>query len=199
MKTRKIKIVLDTNIFINPDCRFLFGKTPEEALNSFLEQLSETSNLVCYMPPSICEELMKFINIKHITDKFVLIERKPPAKYEAPLPAIFLYEFIEEMRARINKGLRIAEKHARKRMAGKTGEEELIKTLRNEYRIALREGIIDSKEDFDLVLLAKELNAFLATSDQGLITWAHKLGITCLSGEELKTTLKTYSPANSTP
>ena len=85
------------------------------------------------------------------------------------------------MRARINKGLRIAEKYSRL-----NNNEESIKNLRREYRVALREGVIDSKEDFDLILLAKELDAYLATSDQGLVTWARKLGINCIGAEELK-------------
>lgn len=198
MKKKKVNIVLDTNIFINPECRFFFGKTPEEALNNFLDRLFETAGVNCYMPPSIYEELMKFINIKNISSRFLQIDKKPPAKYELSVPAIFLYEFIEEMRDRINKGLRIAEKHSRKQ-ARDSSDQELIKALRNEYRVALREGIIDSKEDFDLVLLAKELDAWLATSDNGLIKWAHKLGITCLSGEELKTVLETHSKVNPKP
>jgi len=192
MKKKTVNVVLDTNLFINPDCRFLFGKTPEEALNNFLELLSQAKGITCYMPPSIYEELIKFINEEKISDKFLLIDKKPPSKYELSVPAIFLYEFIEEMRGRINKGLRIAEKHSRKNLQD-AGDQEKIKALRNEYRVALREGIIDSKEDFDLVLLAKELNAWLATSDNGLIKWAHKLGITCLSARELKTALDAHS------
>ena len=141
------------------------------------------------MPPSIYEELIKFIDIRKVSDQFVLITKKPPSTYELPIPAIFLYEFIEEFRSRINKGMRVAEKHSRKGLKG-GHEEELIKNLRNEYRIALREGIIDSKEDFDLILLAKELNAHLATADTGLIKWAQKLGISCISAQELKAFLK---------
>jgi hypothetical protein len=185
MKKEKIKIVLDTNVFIKPDSRFLFGKTPEGAINNFLEKLEKNQNIICFMPPSVYEELLNFIDTKKISKKFVLINKKPPSKYELPIPAILIYEFIEEIRARINKGLRIAEKHSRKGLKG-LPEEEIIKNLRNEYRIALREGIIDSKEDFDLILLAKEVNAYLATSDNGLIKWAQKLGISCISGEELK-------------
>lgn len=185
MKKDQKNIVLDTNIFINPDSRSHFGKTPEDALNNFLEKLQTRSDISCYIPPTIYEELVKFVDVKKISKKFTLVIKKPPSKYEIPIPAILLYEFIEEIRARINKGLRVAEKHSRRGLKS-SGEEEIIKNLRNEYRIALREGIIDSKEDFDLILLAKELDAFLATSDKGLIKWSHKLGITCLSGEELK-------------
>lgn len=189
MKKQKLSIILDTNLFINPDSRYIFGKTVEEAINEFAEQLARREEINCFMPPSIYEELIKFIDLKKISKKFILINRKPPSKYEVPIPAILLYEFIEETRSRINKGLRVAEKHSRKRVRD-ISEDEIIKNLRNEYRIALREGIIDSKEDFDLILLAKELNAYLATTDKGLIKWAQKLGITCIDSRELKSLLE---------
>ena len=187
---KKVSIVLDTSIFVNPDSRFLFGKTPQEAFANFLEELKGKESISCYIPPTVYEELTKFIEKAPPEGKIKLVERKPPSIYEASIPAMLIYEFIEETRYRVNKGLRIAEKYARKRIksAGQSPdqEEETIKKLRQEYRIALREGIIDSKEDFDLVLLAKELKAYLATSDKGLIKWAQKLGITCLAAEALK-------------
>ena len=185
MVKKHLKIILDTNIFINPDSRYVFGKTAEEALNNFLDKLSLKENINSFMPPSVYEELLKFIEIRKVSQKIVLINKKPPSQYETPIPALLLYEFIEEIRARVNKGLRIAEKYSRKRLKN-LSDEDIIKSLRNEYRIALREGILDSKEDFDLILLAKELNAYLATSDKGLIKWANKLGITCVGAKELK-------------
>jgi len=191
---KSVKITLDTSIFVNPDSRRFFGQTPENALKNFLEKLEKQNDIYCYMPPSVYEELMKFMETKPSPGETLLIQKKPPASYETPIPSIFLYEFIEEFRARINKGLRIAEKYARQELKTtppkERTEEEIIKRLREEYRVALREGIIDSKEDFDLLLLAKELGSFLATSDNGLIKWAHKLGIPCLSAEELKEILE---------
>jgi hypothetical protein len=176
-----IKIVVDTSIFVNPDSRYFFGKTPHSSLINFVDKLKERKDIICYIPPSVYEELTKFIEDIPLS-KSLLLKKKPPSSYQASIPAIFVYEFIEEIRKRINKGLRIAEKYTRK----KEEEDRLIKNLREEYRLALREGIIDSKEDFDLILLAKELNAYLATSDNGLIKWAQKLGIPCLSAKELK-------------
>ena len=64
--------------------------------------------------------------------------------------------------------------------------DEIIQDLRRKYREALREGIIDSKEDVDLLLLAMELDALLVTADQGLIKWAEKLGIKWLFPEKFK-------------
>lgn len=187
----KLHIVIDTSIFVNPDSRFFFGNTPKEALDNFLDNVKDKPSIYCYIPPSVYEELLKFIHTPPASGKNILINKKPPSSYQSSIPAMFLYEFIEEMRLRINKGLRIAEKYARKGLQSpqtqnKEKEEETIKSLRQEYRPALREGIIDSKEDFDLILLAKELNAYLATCDKGLIKWAQKLGITCMDAVELK-------------
>ena len=196
---KALDIILDTSVFVNPDSRTYFGNTPKEAFSNFLDQLKDKKHINCYIPPSVYEELAKFIEKMPPAKKIVLINKKPPSSYQTPIPAMLVYEFIEEIRLRINKGLRIAEKYTRKGLATPIGEaiplgipakkernEELIKNLRQEYRIALREGIIDSKEDFDLVLLAKEINAYLATSDLGLVKWAQKLGITCISAQELK-------------
>ena len=184
---KDVHIVLDTSIFVNPDSRYIFGDTPKEALNNFLDNLKGKKHILCYMPPSVDEELMKFIDKSPSKKKTILIHKKPPSSYQSSVPAMLIYEFIEEVRARINKGMRIAEKYSRKILKeGGKDEAEIIKSLRQEYRSALREGIIDSKEDFDLVLLAKELDAYLATSDKGLITWAQKLGISCINADELK-------------
>jgi hypothetical protein len=187
-------ITIDTSIFVNPASRVFFGHTPDDALNNFLQKLKEKKDIFCAMPPSVYEELMKFIEKQPAAKDALLLHKKPPSSYETPIPSLFLYEFIEEFRARINKGLRIAEKYTRNELKIKSQEgrpdEEIIKRLREEYRIALREGIIDSKEDFDLLLLAKELDAYLATSDNGLIKWAQKLGIPCLTAEELKEILE---------
>jgi len=189
---KSLKIVVDTSIFVNPAARCFFGKTCAQALTDFIQALEEKPNITCYIPPSVYEELMKFMENKLPAKKTAIINKKPPASYKTPMPALFLYEFIEEVRGRINKGLRIAEKYARQRPAADKlkEEKEIIPRLREEFRAALREGIIDSKEDFDLVLLAYELDACLATSDQGLIKWAQKLGITCLDAEELKEILE---------
>ena len=189
---QELKIVIDTSIFINPDAHCFFGNTPQEALSNFLGALENRKRISCYIPPSVYEELMKFIENDLPARTAPLINKKPPSSYESSIPALLFYEFIEEIRLRINKGLRIAEKYTRKGLKANfetdkpKSEEELIKSLREEHRAGLREGIIDSKEDFDLILLAKELNAYLATSDNGLVKWAQKLGITCINAKELK-------------
>jgi len=137
------------------------------------------------MPPSIFKELLNFIARDRIPgDLLVILHQKPPSRYEMSCPAFLLYELIEDMRERINRGLRVAESAVRG--VAKKGEREAIQELRKKYREALREGIIDSKEDVDLILLAKELGAILVTADQGVIKWAEKLGIRWLFPEKFR-------------
>lgn len=184
-KFKKSAVVLDTSLFVNPEVRESFGRTPTEALEDFLFLASQIPHLEFYMPPSIFEELLNFIEPEKISgDLLVVLQQKPPKKYELTCPAFLLYELIEDIRERINKGLRVAEKAVRG--VSKAGEEEIIKDMRRKYREALREGIIDSKEDVDLILLARELDALLVTADQGIIKWAEKLGIKWLVSSKFK-------------
>jgi len=184
LKKRR-KIVLDTSIFINPDVRNPFGKTPEEAINEFLNLAKKSLYFDFYMPSSVVKELFYFIDEKRLSrDFYYLIRIKSPDKHRILCPAIFFYELVEEMRIRINKGLRAAE-HAVKTVSQK-GIEDTIKDLRKKYREALREGIIDSKEDVDLIFLSLEIKATLITGDQGLIKWADKIGIEWIIPEKFK-------------
>jgi RNA ligase partner protein len=179
------RVVLDTSLFVNPDARTSLGTTPTEALETFLFLAAQIHILEFYMPPSIFEELLHFVEKDRIPgDLLVILHQKPPKRHELKCPAVLLYELIDDMRERVNKGLRIAEKAVRG--AEKKKADEIIQDLRRKYREALREGIIDSKEDVDLLLLAMELDALLITADQGLIRWAEKLGIQWLFPEKFK-------------
>jgi len=187
----KDRVVLDTSLFVNPEVRNHFGGSPTDAMNGFLKIADEIPSLAFYMPSSIFEELMNFVDRRKVPGKLLaVIRQKSPSKHEMHVPATFLYELIEDIRDRINKGLRIAEKAVRN--VGTADERELIKSMRKSYRDALREGIIDSKEDVDLILLAKELDALLVTVDQGAIKWAEKLGIRWLLPERFKDYLMSF-------
>lgn len=188
---RKDRIVLDTSLFVNPEVRNDFGDTPTKAIDGFLVLAEQIPSLEFYMPSSILRELMNFVDQKKIPGRFLaLLHQKSPSKHELTCPAFFLYELIEDIRDRINKGLRIAEKAVRN--VGKGDEREIIQSMRKNYRDALREGIIDSKEDVDLILLAKELDALLVTVDHGAIKWAEKLGIRWLLPEKFKDYLLSF-------
>lgn len=183
--SQPLRVVLDTSLFVNPDVKDSLGRTPTDALNHFLSIASHITILEFYMPPSVFEELLNFVEKDRITGELLLeLHQKPPKKHELMTPAFFLYELIEDIRERVNKGLRIAEKAVRSSENKQT--DEIIQDMRRKYRDALREGIIDSKEDVDLLLLALELDALLITADQGLIKWAEKLGIRWLFPEKFR-------------
>jgi RNA ligase partner protein len=179
------RVVLVTSLFVNPEVRKYFGENPTEALEGFLFLAAQIPILEFYMPPSIFKELLNFIDKKKISgDLLIILQQKPPSRYEIMFPAFLLYELIEDIRNRINKGLRVAETAVRE--SAKKDHAQVIKDLRKKYREALREGIIDSKEDVDLILLARELDALLVTADQGVIKWAEKLGIKWLFPEKFR-------------
>jgi len=187
----KDRVVLDTSLFVNPEVRNDFGGSPTEAIKEFLLLAEQVPSLEFYMPSSIFRELLNFVDKRKIPGRLLaVLHQKSPSKHEMTCPAIFLYELIEDIRDRINKGLRIAEKAVRG--AGETDQRQLIQNMRKSYREALREGIIDSKEDVDLILLAKELDALLVTVDQGAITWAEKLGIRWLLPEKFREYLLSF-------
>ncbi len=182
---QRLNVVLDTSLFVNPDVRTSLGTTPTEALETFLFLAAQIHILEFYMPPSIFGELLHFVDRNKIPgDLLVILHQKPPKKHELKCPSFLLYDLIEEIRERVNKGLRVAETAVRG--AEKRKADEIIQDLRKKYREALREGIIDSKEDVDLLLLAMELDALLITADKGLIKWAEKLGVQWLFPEKFK-------------
>lgn len=175
-KIKHERIIIDTSIFTNPDVYQSFGVSPTEALRTFLEIVSKLDGPTFYMPPTIYQELLNFVVIEDIPiDLQIRIFQKPPKRYELSVPAFLLYELIEDVRLRIDKGLRVAEEAVRG--TSPETEPEAIASLRKKYRAALREGIIDSKEDVDLILLAKEMDGIVMTADSGIVKWADKLGI----------------------
>ncbi|MBL7032500.1 MAG: RNA ligase partner protein [Nitrospira sp.] len=191
VRSRKDKVVLDTSLFVNPEVRHDFGGSPTDALNGFLELAEKIPALEFYMPSSIFEELLNFVDINKVSGSFTaLVRQKPPSKHELNSPALLLYEFVEEMRERVNKGMRIAEKAVRNK--DNSPERELIQSMRKNYRDAMREVILDSKEDVDLIFLAKELDALLVTVDHGAIKWAEKLGVRWLIPTKFKDYLLSF-------
>ena len=189
------KIIIDTSIFTNPEVYQTFGNDPTDALRSFLEIISKLKGPIFYMPQTIYEELLNFVEIKDIqVDLQMLLQQKSPKRYELTVPAFLLDELIEDVRLRIDKGLRVAETAVRE--TSPDTEPEAIANLRKKYRMALREGIIDSKEDVDLILLAKEMDGIMMTADTGIVKWADKLGIRYIDPRMLRSILDKLAAAS---
>ncbi|CAL1239417.1 RNA ligase partner protein [Candidatus Methylocalor cossyra] len=181
--------VLDTSVFTNPDVYAQFGGDPPEALNGFLE-LARRTQLRFFMPRSVYEELRQMKSfLGTLPAAFEASVRvRSPRKFNLQLPAAMVYELIEEVRQRVDRGRQIAEEYA-KAVRESDQEHDLgraINRLRERYREALRQGIIDSREDMDVLLLAYELDGVLVSADEGLRKWADKVGVKLLSPEHLR-------------
>lgn len=174
--------VLDTSLFTNPNTRSSFGKTTLEAVINFLKIAEQSKHLKFLMPTSIKRELTNFLDGEEIPFLETHVNVKSPALYDLKVPAAVVYKFIDEIRNRINKGLRIAEQVIREE---KESDVEIrIHKLRDKYREALRDGVIDSKEDFDVLMLASEVKGLIVTADNGLIKMAEWLGIPYLDASK---------------
>lgn len=184
---RERKFVIDTSLFVNPQSRKAFGKTPTKAVQAFVRMIKKKEDIQFYMPPSVFTELGNFVEKKYVDEFDVYVKRKAPNTFAIYLPAAILYDFIDDVRMRINKGLRLAEEFARD---NRPDNDEKLRKLRDKYRDAMRTGILDSKEDFELVLLAKELDAALVTSDQGIIKFANKAGCEWINADRFHSYLK---------
>jgi RNA ligase partner protein len=174
------RFVIDTSLFVNPHAREKFGGNPSSAVLGFIREL-EGLDMAIYMPPSVFSELKNFVDAETMEELELVIKKRAPNTYSIYLPAAVLYDFIEDVRMRINKGLRLAEEFAKD---NRPDNDEKLRRLRDKYRDAMRTGIIDSKEDFELVLLAKELEASLVSSDDGVIKFAAQVGCETLAADK---------------
>jgi hypothetical protein len=71
----------------------------------------------------------------------------------------------------------------------------LITRLRDRYREAMRQGILDSKEDVDVLLLAYELDGALVSADNGMRKWADKVGIKIVNPRHLRRIMQNLESA----
>ncbi|MFN3568040.1 MAG: RNA ligase partner protein [Caldimicrobium sp.] len=188
----KEKLIPDTSIFTNPDVYKQFGEEPPIAFQNFLLLVSQLEGEVgVYLPTSVYNELRRMLSNLRIPPRArSVLKVKSPKKYELYIPAFLMYDFIEEIRSRINKGLRVAEE-AVKALTYKKPE-EVLKSLRRKYREVLREGIVDSKEDLEIILLALELDGVVLSADRGVLTMADSLGLRFWDPKEIKETLEGF-------
>ena len=180
------KFVIDTSLFVNPHAREKFGKNPPSAAAGFIKMISKL-DLQIYMPPAIFAETRNFIGGENAADLALFVKKRAPNTFALYLPAAVFNDFIEDVRLRVNKGLRLAEEFAQD---NRPENDVKLAKLRDKYRDSMRAGILDSKEDFELVLLAKELDASIVTSDEGVIKFANMIGVETLHAERFYSLLK---------
>ncbi|MDQ2069776.1 RNA ligase partner protein [Natronospira bacteriovora] len=181
------RFVLDTSIFTNPTTMAQFHADPMECIRVFLE-LARNTPTEFYMPLSVYEEFMRVRDLppELAADFETEVWVRSPRRFELTIPSDVLYEFINEVRERIDRGLRIAEEHTKRAGALSTMKPEIITELRENFRSAMRKGLLDSREDVDVVLLAMELDAELASADQGMRKFANRVGVKLVTPEYLR-------------
>ncbi|MFD1586805.1 RNA ligase partner protein [Halorientalis brevis] len=209
----KQRFVIDTSAVLTEEIR-RGDEELNEAANRLFDLIAEAKlglNISCYMPPSIYEELRLMLENRDVDDEVysklnTWVIKKNPARFEVMIPAEIVYGFIDEMSDRVDRGLRVSEKAVRKAEESRAKDVEeheymtevdaVISDLRDEYRKTLRQGVLDSREDFDLLVLARELDAGVVTEDQGIINWAEDFGLRYLKGRDFPTLLEEYLAAS---
>ena len=201
------QFVLDTSLFITDDIR-RDGESLTEAALRLLDLVATARlelNISCHMPPSIHDE-----EVFSRLDTWVV--RKSPDRYGVTIPANIVYNFIDEMSDRVDRGLRVSEEALREveqldpseltrggedsAEAYMTEADRILSGMRDKYRQALRQGVLDSREDFDLLVLARELEAGVVTEDRGIISWADEFGLRYVRGAQFPTLLEEYLRAS---
>lgn len=193
----KQRFVLDTSLFLSEEIREE-GESLEAALYRLLDAIARAKlrlDISCYVAPSVHAELVSILEERGVDEEIqtqlnTWVIRKNPARYEVMIPAVVVQEFIDEMSDRVNRGLRVAEEAVRR--AQEEDAERVVSDLRGEYRQALREGILDSREDFDLLILASELDAGIVTEDAGVLDSAEDFGLRFLRGRDFPALLDAY-------
>ena len=213
------QFVLDTSLFITEEIRDE-DESLEEAVIDLLGLIATARlelNMSCYVPPSIHDELVTILHDRGMSDEVfssldTWVIRKSPDRYGITIPANIVYDFIDEMSDRVDRGLRVSEEALREveqldpaqlsADANGDGREEfmteadrILSKMRDKYRRALRRGVLDSREDFDLLVLARELDAGVVTEDRGIIAWADEFGLRYLRGGQFPTLLEKYLAA----
>ena len=184
------RFILDTSLFTNPDVFAQFGPDAQQAIRAFT-RLACRVDAEFYMPGSVYEELSKMKDLREIAADFEsVVGLRSPRKHDLTIPSELLYELIEELRHRIDRGLRIAEELAAEVARKIEDHGQLINKLRGRYRETLRQGILDSKEDVDVLLLAYELDGIVVSADEGLRKWADKVGIKILDPHHFRRILE---------
>jgi RNA ligase partner protein len=205
------RFVLDTSLFITDEIR-REDESLEAAVLRLLDLVATARlelNISCYMPPSIHDELATMLRDRDVSDEVfsrldTWVVRKSPDRYGVTIPANIVYNFIDEMSDRVNRGLRVSEEALRevqqldpeKLAAGDdeymTEADRVLSSMRDKYRRALRQGVLDSREDFDLLVLARELDAGVVTEDRGVVSWADEFGLRYVHGGQFPTLLEEY-------
>jgi uncharacterized protein len=198
--------VLDTNFFFNLEIKSGFGDNPREIIESitdYARRAKKSGKAAFYMPPKIIDELYTFVDKdeEYIRNFLAEISIKAPDRSSMQFSSDVFYALVDDIRKRSYRGLQVAEEELTNAVEAFVGKEkpekigyqkqigEHIKKLRDRYRNATRVKFLDSIADLDIIVLSKELDGYVVSSDEGVIQWARKFGVKEAVPQVLKTQL----------
>jgi len=192
---RMDKYILDTNLFFNMGSGLNMGRDTETVVKNITQLIKKNKTIgsvIFFMPPCIVDEILSFFENKNqsfINDFLSQITIKSPDYHKININGTIFYDLIEDVRNRNYRGLTISEEEissAGELMMGKQKTDKrgfqttigpVIKKFRERYRQATRLGFLDSVADLDLIMLAKEQDGFLVSSDEGVLKWGRRFGV----------------------
>jgi RNA ligase partner protein len=216
MVLAKQRFVLDTTAFTDNVLREELGDgNLSKSVDVMLDLLASSRiklNISCHMPPVTYKEFSDYMARYECPEDIMIkaetwIVKKTPNRYDTQIPSEIFYEYVLDIRERMNKGMKTSETAiweaavesmvmiSRGEKKSKVEMEiigKAIKDFRKKYRAALRKGTLDSAPDLDVLLLAKELGAGVVAADDGIRVWAERLGLRFLNANSFPKMLKEY-------
>lgn len=207
---------MDTTAFTDNKLRDDYGEGELTLTVDFLLDIIAKSriklNMSCHMPPITYKEFSEYMARYECPEEIMVkadtwIVKKSPNRYDTKIPSEIFYEYVHDMRERMNKGMRISEnaiweaaveslvmmsRGEKKAQIESEVVGKAIADFRKRYRLALRKGTLDSAPDLDVLLLAKELGAGVVAADEGIKVWAERLGLRFLSAKSFPKMMKEY-------
>ncbi len=212
----KQRFVLDTTAFTDNQLRDDLGDGElNQSVNYLIDLIARSRiklNISCHMPPVTYKEFSDYMARYECPEDIMIkaetwIVKKTPNRYDTQIPSEIFFEYVQDMRERMNKGMKISESAmwqaaVESMVMMSRGEEKnkiemeivgkAIKDFRKKYRAALRKGTLDSAPDLDVLLLAKELGAGVVAADEGIKVWAERLGLRFLHAKSFPQMLQEY-------
>ena len=114
----KQRFVLDTTAFTDNQLRDKLGGGDLVKTVDFLIELIASSriklNMSCHMPPITYKEFSEYMARNECPDEVMVkadtwVVKKTPNRYDTKIPSQIFYEYVQDMRERMNKGMRISE------------------------------------------------------------------------------------------
>lgn len=188
------KFILDTSVFFNIEEAKSLGKTTREIVESLTNKIIKLKNKKkadFYLPPRVVEEFKSFFEKEESFVKNFLstITIKAPDYGKIVINGEVFLKLVVDIRQRSYRGLAIAEEELKNMAQLVNGRSFLnkvelekttgpiIKKFRERYRHATRFGFLDSAADLDLIILTKESDGFLVSTDEGVINWGRIFGV----------------------